>query len=137
MTLATFKYSDAVNKYSRPGGGSSSSNWAQVEVHEPVSTIVVSEPTQYYFGYWALRASDFTHDGVLDLAGECGASIGLGRGLTLRKPFRSSVDVFARSLARNKASSSGPSGIERATSGQPSVTPSQRCVIASQTRLFR
>jgi hypothetical protein len=33
------------------------------------------------------------------------------------------VDVFARSLARNKASSSGPSGIERATSGQPSVTP--------------
>lgn len=64
-----------------PGGGNSSASWAQVEVHEPISTITVNAPTQYYFGYWALQAADFNHDAILDLAGEYGFTVGLGRGL--------------------------------------------------------
>jgi hypothetical protein len=53
-----------------PGGGSSSASWAQVEVHAPVSTISVSSAQFYPFGFWAMAAADFTHDGVLDLVGE-------------------------------------------------------------------
>jgi hypothetical protein len=63
------------------GGGSSSASWAQVEVHAPISTINVNPPTPYFFGYWALQAADFNHDGILDLAGEYGGTVGLGRGV--------------------------------------------------------
>jgi hypothetical protein len=55
-----------------PGGGSSSASWAQVEVHAPISTIVVNPPTYYDFGFWTLQAADFTHDGTLDLVGDYG-----------------------------------------------------------------
>ncbi|HEY3972907.1 MAG TPA: VCBS repeat-containing protein [Candidatus Sulfotelmatobacter sp.] len=64
-----------------PGGGDSSASWAQLEVHAPISTIVVSPPAYYYFGYWAMLAADFNHDGVLDLAGEYnGLSLDIGKG---------------------------------------------------------
>jgi hypothetical protein len=53
-----------------PGGGSSSASWAQVEVHEPISAILVNPPASYDFGFWALSAADFTHQGILDLMGE-------------------------------------------------------------------
>jgi hypothetical protein len=53
-----------------PGGGSSSASWAQVEVHAPISTISVTSPQYYPFGFWAMAAADFTHDGILDLVGE-------------------------------------------------------------------
>ena len=53
-----------------PGGGSSSASWAQVEVHEPISTITVSPFTYYPFGFWAVSAADFNHDAILDLVGE-------------------------------------------------------------------
>jgi hypothetical protein len=63
-----------------PGGGNSSASWAQVEVHDAISSVVVNPPTAYFFGYWALQAADFNHDGILDLAGEYGSAVGLGRG---------------------------------------------------------
>src|SRR5579863_1569951 len=50
-----------------PGGGSSSASWAQVEVHDPVSTIAVGLPQYYVFGASAFATADFTHDGILDL----------------------------------------------------------------------
>jgi hypothetical protein len=53
-----------------PGGGNSSASWAQVEVHAPISTILVDPPASYDFGFWALAAADFTHQGILDLVGE-------------------------------------------------------------------
>jgi hypothetical protein len=53
-----------------PGGGSSSASWAQVEVHDPISTITLRQQTYYPFGFWSLQAADFTHDGILDLVGE-------------------------------------------------------------------
>jgi len=57
-----------------PGGGSSSSSWAQVEVHAPVSTIVFKSPETYYWGGWLLLPADFNHDSILDLVGQYGAS---------------------------------------------------------------
>jgi len=53
-----------------PGGGNSSASWAQVEVHDPISAILVNSPASYDFGFWALAAADFTHQGILDLVGE-------------------------------------------------------------------
>jgi hypothetical protein len=53
-----------------PGGGPSSASWAQVEVHAPVSTVSMNAPTTYAFGFWAMAAADFKHNGSLDLAGE-------------------------------------------------------------------
>lgn len=53
-----------------PGGGNSSASWAQVEVHDPISKILVNSPVSYDFGFWALAAADFTHQGILDLMGE-------------------------------------------------------------------
>ena len=62
-----------------PGGGSSSASWAQVEVHEPISTIAVNNPTYYLFGFWQTQAADFNHDAILDLVGEYwGLGIDLG-----------------------------------------------------------
>jgi hypothetical protein len=55
-----------------PGGGKASTGWAQVEVHNPISTINVSPPTQYPIGNWLLMAGDFDNDGILDLIGEGG-----------------------------------------------------------------
>jgi predicted phosphodiesterase len=50
-----------------PGGGSSSASWAQVEVHDPISTIILDPQVYYDFGGWQLQAADFNHDAVLDL----------------------------------------------------------------------
>jgi hypothetical protein len=64
-----------------PGGGSSSASWAQVEVHEPISTIVLGPPQYHYFGFFQLQAADFTHSGILDLLGEYyGLGLELGKG---------------------------------------------------------
>ena len=35
-----------------PGGGNSSTGWAQVEVHAPISTVTVSATTAYPLGFW-------------------------------------------------------------------------------------
>ncbi len=53
-----------------PGGGDSSASWAQVEVHDPISAIVVDAPAYSLFGIWQLLVADFNHDGILDLVGE-------------------------------------------------------------------
>jgi len=53
-----------------PGGGSSSASWAQVEVHDPISTIAVDPWVYYEVGNWVLLPADFNHDGILDLVGE-------------------------------------------------------------------
>ncbi len=65
-----------------PGGGSSSASWAQVEVHEPISTIAIDAGVYYEFGYWELEAADFNHDAILDLLGESlkGLALELGQG---------------------------------------------------------
>lgn len=65
-----------------PGGGSSSASWAQVEVHEPISTIAMSSPQFYPFGFWQLQAADFTHGGTLGVMGESyhGLALELGKG---------------------------------------------------------
>src|SRR5258708_661275 len=55
-----------------PGGGASSSSWAQVEVHVPTSTFNFKTPTAYNFGSWLVLPADFNHDGVLDLVGQSG-----------------------------------------------------------------
>lgn len=53
-----------------PGGGNSSASWAQVEVHEPVTTITFNPPQSYSFGGYLLLAADFNHDEILDLVGQ-------------------------------------------------------------------
>jgi hypothetical protein len=60
-----------------PGGGVSSSSFAQVEVHKPTSTIVVGPPHVYFKGNGTsvLRLSDFNNDGILDFAAEFGSEI--------------------------------------------------------------
>jgi hypothetical protein len=63
-----------------PGGGNSSASWAQVEVHDPVSTIVMSQPTYYFFGFWQLLVADFNHDAVLDLVDGYDLDLGTGKG---------------------------------------------------------
>ncbi len=65
-----------------PGGGWSSASWAQVEVHNPISTITLSQPQPSTMGDWQLFAADFTHDATLDLVGEVEDGIGfmLGTG---------------------------------------------------------
>jgi FG-GAP-like repeat len=66
-----------------PGGGSSSASWAQVEVHSPMSTIVVNPSAYYLFGFWQMQAADFNHDAILDLVGEywgLGLDLGMGNG---------------------------------------------------------
>ncbi|HTS35840.1 MAG TPA: VCBS repeat-containing protein [Candidatus Solibacter sp.] len=52
-----------------PGGGNSSASWAQVEVHNPVTSINLPHWRPYNIGFWSLMAADFNHDGVLDLVG--------------------------------------------------------------------
>ncbi len=51
-----------------PGGGSSSASWAQVEVHEPISTITMGPPA-YNLLSWLAEAVDVYHDAKLDLLG--------------------------------------------------------------------
>jgi hypothetical protein len=51
-----------------PGGGSSSASWAQVEVHEPISTIVMGAP-EYNLLSWLAEAADVYHNTKLDLLG--------------------------------------------------------------------
>jgi hypothetical protein len=68
-----------------PGGGSSSASWAQVEVHEPISTVVLDSPAYSYFAFGISIFADFNHDTILDLLGEGPASTinletGLGNG---------------------------------------------------------
>jgi hypothetical protein len=66
-----------------PGGGSSSASWAQVEVHAPISTVVVNPSVYYLFGFWQMQAADFNHDAILDLVGEywgLGLDVGMGNG---------------------------------------------------------
>jgi hypothetical protein len=64
-----------------PGGGSSSASWAQVEVHDPVSSIKLGQPQTSNFGFWQLQAADFNHDAILDILGECyGLCLELGTG---------------------------------------------------------
>jgi len=76
-----------------PGGGSSSASWAQVEVHAPISTVVLRQPTFYAFGDWTLGTADFTHHAILDLVGQSfGLSLdfGTGNGAFLSGPLISS-----------------------------------------------
>jgi hypothetical protein len=71
-----------------PGGGSSSASWAQVEVHDPISTITFNQPLYAYFGFWELLSADFNHDATLDLLGEydgLGLEVGRGNG-TFKTP---------------------------------------------------
>jgi hypothetical protein len=63
-----------------PGGGSSSASWAQVEVHDPISTITLNPYTNYGFGFSAMQAADFTHDGILDLIGDYGNYVDFYKG---------------------------------------------------------
>ena len=63
-----------------PGGGSSSASWAQVEVHEPITTITLDLPQYHDFGIWQLEAADFTHNATLDLIGEVNSAIGFMQG---------------------------------------------------------
>lgn len=63
-----------------PGGGSSSASWAQVEVHNPISTITLSQPQYSDFGIWQLVAADFTNNAILDLVGENQYGLGFMRG---------------------------------------------------------
>jgi hypothetical protein len=64
-----------------PGGGSSSASWAQVEVHDPISTFNVEPWLYYQFAPQLSSAADFTHDGVLDLLGQYfGLALDLGLG---------------------------------------------------------
>jgi hypothetical protein len=71
-----------------PGGGSSSSSWAQVEVHDPISTVTFNSPDYYFFGFWNLAVADFNHDAVLDVVGELGHDLALelGTGAGTIKP---------------------------------------------------
>src|SRR5580692_8521619 len=41
-----------------PGGGNSSAGWAQVEVHDPVTTIAFKRFHSYQFGYYLLMPAD-------------------------------------------------------------------------------
>ncbi len=61
-----------------PGGGSSSASWAQVEVHEPISTITMNSPVSYAIAY--PLAADFTNNGTLDLLGADGYSLIFDKG---------------------------------------------------------
>jgi hypothetical protein len=60
-----------------PGGGNSSTSWAQVEVHALTTTVGISKRKQYIIGDWLLMAADFNNDGVLDLVGEYGGDLDL------------------------------------------------------------
>jgi hypothetical protein len=63
-----------------PGGGDSSASWAQVEVHDPVSTVTLSSPQYYFFGTWITLPADFNHDAIIDILGEYGTGLGLELG---------------------------------------------------------
>jgi hypothetical protein len=66
-----------------PGGGTSSAGWAQVEVHDPISTIVTNPyyivPVSYNFTYGFLMA-DFTGNNILDLWADSMLVLGDGKG---------------------------------------------------------
>ncbi len=55
-----------------PGGDISSTSWAQVEVHLPVTTVAIAQRKQYNVGEWSLMSADFNNDGILDLVAEDG-----------------------------------------------------------------
>jgi FG-GAP-like repeat len=63
-----------------PGGGRSSSSWAQVEVHAPVSTISVRRVQPYDFGFWVAMLADFTNSTTLDLVGGYGSYLAYAPG---------------------------------------------------------
>jgi hypothetical protein len=62
-----------------PGGGESSASWAQVEVHDPISTISVRAPKEYFIA--TPTPADFTHSGRLSLLGEYGSALILDKNL--------------------------------------------------------
>src|SRR5580698_8761336 len=64
----------------QPGGGNSSAGWAQVEVHDPVATVVFKKFHSYQFGAYLLLPADFNHDGILDLLGEYAAFVDFNPG---------------------------------------------------------
>ena len=55
-----------------PGGGNSSASWAQVEVHEPISTVSLASGIRYGFGSFFALPSDFLHTASLDLVTQFG-----------------------------------------------------------------
>ncbi|HEY6768559.1 MAG TPA: VCBS repeat-containing protein, partial [Candidatus Sulfotelmatobacter sp.] len=59
-----------------PGGGASSSSWAQVEVHAPVTTFAFKKNTSPAGG-WDIMVADFNHDGILDYVGQYGGTLDL------------------------------------------------------------
>ncbi|MGA8429217.1 MAG: VCBS repeat-containing protein [Candidatus Sulfotelmatobacter sp.] len=66
-----------------PGGGKSSASWAQVEVHDPITTITLTSsyevPVPYNFTYSFLMA-DFNGDNNLDLFADSILMLGNGKG---------------------------------------------------------
>jgi hypothetical protein len=66
VATATAGYITVTNP--APGGGVSSSSYAQVEVHTPTATIVARKPHSYLPNNtpWFLLLSDFNNDGILD-----------------------------------------------------------------------
>ena len=81
VAIGTAGYISVTNP--APGGGSSTASWAQVEVHDPISSISFATPAYAYFGFWELQAADFNHDATLDLLGEfdgLGLELGTGNG---------------------------------------------------------
>ena len=60
-----------------PGGGASSSSWAQVEVHAPVTTFPFKKNGTYLAGGWDTMVADFNHDGILDYVGQTGGTLDL------------------------------------------------------------
>jgi hypothetical protein len=65
-----------------PGGGDSSSNWAQVEVHDPITAFTFEKPIVNLWGGWLMLPADFNHDTLLDLVGQNGTDLVLSYGKT-------------------------------------------------------
>ncbi|HEY6766090.1 MAG TPA: VCBS repeat-containing protein [Candidatus Sulfotelmatobacter sp.] len=52
-----------------PGGGHSSSSYAQIEVHTPTAGIVLNRPTTYFVDPWGIIPAAINGNGVLDFLG--------------------------------------------------------------------
>jgi hypothetical protein len=52
-----------------PGGGNSSSSYAQFEVHAPTAGIMPNRPTTYFVDPWTIVPAAFNGNGVLDFLG--------------------------------------------------------------------